>query len=123
METFDLNITITDSAVEKIKEILSEELDKTKSLRIFVQGGGCSGMEYGFTFDDKQEDDFVIAAGGIEVLVDSASVQYLTGSTVKYVEDFMGSKFTIDNPHATTTCGCGSSFSVDNYDYSFMGEP
>jgi iron-sulfur cluster insertion protein len=106
-------ITLTDSAKNKIKDLLLEESTPNVKLRVFVQGGGCSGMQYGFTFDDvANEDDFVLAEDGIEVLVDSASSMYLQGATINYQEDIMGSNFSIDNPNATTTCGCGSSFGI-----------
>jgi len=106
-------ITITESALEKIKGILSEENNPAVKLRTFVQGGGCSGFSYGFTLDEEQnEDDFVIDNKGIIVLVDSMSMQYLQGATIDYKEELMGSSFTIKNPNAQTTCGCGSSFSV-----------
>lgn len=107
-------ITITDSAQERIKELLAEEKNPAIKLRIFVQGGGCSGMQYGFTFDDEQsEDDFEITFEGGTMLMDSMSSQYLQGATVDYREDIMGSNFSINNPNATTSCGCGSSFSVE----------
>jgi iron-sulfur cluster insertion protein len=106
-------IEITESAVEKIKDILAEENNPKLSLRMFVQGGGCSGFSYGFTLDEeKNEDDFDIEKSGVHLLVDSMSAQYLQGSTVDYKEDLMGSSFTIKNPTAVSTCGCGSSFSV-----------
>ena len=105
-------ITITDSAVAKIRDILLEENNPSLALRTFVQGGGCSGMSYGFTLDDQQnEDDFELEIDGIRVLVDSMSGTYLGGATIDYREDQYGSQFTITNPNATTTCGCGSSFS------------
>jgi iron-sulfur cluster insertion protein len=105
-------ITITDSAVAKLKGILAEETNPESKLRIFVQGGGCSGMQYGFTLDDvENEDDFKLSVQDVEVLVDSMSGQYLTGATVDYKETEMGSNFSISNPNAQTTCGCGSSFS------------
>lgn len=106
-------LTITESAAIKIAQILLEEKqsDNTK-VRVFVQGGGCSGMEYGFTFDDAQgEDDFIIQAGDSSVLVDSMSAQYLMGAEIDYIDDLSGSQFKIKNPNAQTTCGCGSSFS------------
>lgn len=107
-------LRLTDSAQLKIKELLSEENNSKQKLRIFVQGGGCSGMQYGFTFDDEQaEDDFEISFSGGSMLVDYVSSQYLDGAVVDYKEDVMGSTFSIDNPNATTSCGCGSSFSVD----------
>lgn len=107
-------ITITDSAVVKLKEILAEEQDPKMKVRMFVQGGGCSGFQYGFTLDDQgaQEDDFVIEKDGVELLVDAMSSQYVQGAEVDWKEDAMGSQFAIKNPNAQTTCGCGSSFSV-----------
>ena len=105
-------IELSDSAVQKIKDLLAEEGDPALKLRVFVQGGGCSGFQYGFTFDNEQnEDDFVVSVGEVNLLVDSASAQYLQGAKIKYIEDAMGSSFGIDNPQAQTTCGCGSSFS------------
>ena len=107
-------ITITDSAVVKLKEILAEEQDPNLKVRMFVQGGGCSGFQYGFTLDDQgaQEDDFVIEKDGVELLVDAMSSQYVQGAEVDWKEDAMGAQFAIKNPNAQTTCGCGSSFSV-----------
>jgi iron-sulfur cluster insertion protein len=106
-------ITLTESALEKITDILAEENNPQIKLRTFVQGGGCSGFSYGFTLDEEQnEDDFVIDNNGIVVLIDSMSMQYLQGATIDYKEELMGSSFTIQNPNAQTTCGCGSSFSV-----------
>ena len=106
-------ITLTESAITKISEILSEENNPRVKLRTFVQGGGCSGFSYGFTLDEEQnEDDFVIERPGVTVLIDSMSMQYLQGATIDYKEELMGSNFTINNPNATTTCGCGSSFAV-----------
>jgi iron-sulfur cluster insertion protein len=101
------------SAVEKIRDILAEENNPKIKLRIFVQGGGCSGMQYGFTLDEEtNEDDFSMDFNGVPLLVDSMSSQYLQGATVDYKEDLMGSEFKIINPNAQTSCGCGSSFSV-----------
>lgn len=107
-------ITITDSAVVKLKEILAEEQDPKMKVRMFVQGGGCSGFQYGFTLDDQgaQEDDFVIEKDGVELLVDAMSSQYVQGAEVDWQESAMGAQFAIKNPNAQTTCGCGSSFSV-----------
>lgn len=105
-------ITITEQATNKVAELIQEETD-AGYLRIFVQGGGCSGMQYGFAFDDQQnEDDFVVEQKSVKFLVDSMSMQYLQGATIDYKEDFEGSNFVIQNPNAETTCGCGSSFSV-----------
>ena len=106
-------IEITDSAILKIADILAEENNPKIMLRTFVQGGGCSGFNYGFTLDEEQnEDDFVIKKPGMTVLVDAMSMQYLQGATIDYKEELMGSNFVIKNPNAQTTCGCGSSFSV-----------
>lgn len=106
-------IQITDSAILKIADLLAEENNPQLKLRTFVQGGGCSGFQYGFTFDEEQnEDDFVINKPGLSVLIDAMSMQYLQGSTIDFKEDLNGSSFVIQNPGATSTCGCGSSFSV-----------
>ena len=106
-------ITISASAKTKIKDLLYEEGNPNLSLRTFVQGGGCSGFSYGFTFDEvTNEDDFEIPLDEFKILVDSMSMQYLTGAEIDYKEDVMGSQFNIKNPNATTTCGCGSSFGV-----------
>ena len=106
-------ITITESAITKITDIMAEENNPNLKLRMFVQGGGCSGFSYGFTLEeDKNEDDWEIPAGSAIVLVDAMSAQYLEGSTVDYKEGLSGSSFSIKNPQAVTTCGCGSSFSV-----------
>lgn len=106
-------ITITESAQVKILDVLAEENDPSLRLRMFVQGGGCSGFSYGFTLDNElAEDDFEIPAGPTSVLVDSMSMQYVQGATIDYVEDIMGAQFKILNPQASSTCGCGSSFSV-----------
>jgi iron-sulfur cluster insertion protein len=104
---------VDSTAITKIKDILAEENNPATKLRVFVQGGGCSGFQYGFTLDESQnDDDFEFEFDAVKVLVDSMSWQYLQGSTIKYNEDLMGASFVIDNPQATTTCGCGSSFSV-----------
>ena len=105
-------ITITDNAVVKLKDILAEENNPGLKLRVFVQGGGCSGFQYGFTLDDTQaEDDWDIESNGVHVLIDSMSGGYLQGATIDYRNDQYGSSFSISNPTAQTTCGCGSSFS------------
>lgn len=102
-------ITITQSAKEKIQDLLIEENKPGLKVRAFVQGGGCSGFQYGFTFDEEQnEDDFEIDG----VLIDSMSMQYLTGATIDFKDEIHGSQFVINNPNAQTTCGCGSSFAV-----------
>jgi iron-sulfur cluster insertion protein len=105
-------ITITESARNKIADIIAEENNPDMKLRMFVQGGGCSGFSYGFTLDEmKNEDDFEFEAGITSVLVDAMSAQYLQGAKVDYKEDLMGAEFKISNPNAQSTCGCGSSFS------------
>jgi len=102
---------LEESAVEKIKDILSEENNPNLKLRVFVQGGGCSGMSYGFTLDEAQnDDDFDTEVDGIKVLVDSTSWQYLHNAKIRFDEGTMGASFVIDNPSAQSTCGCGSSF-------------
>lgn len=106
-------ITISNSAKTKILDILAEENNPKVSLRTFVQGGGCSGFSYGFTLDEEHnEDDFEVPVGSFKVLVDAMSMQYLQGAEIDYKEELMGASFTIKNPNATTTCGCGSSFGV-----------
>ena len=105
-------ITITENASTKITDILAEENNPKARIRVFVQGGGCSGMQYGFAIEEEQnEDDFEIPAGSLSVLVDSISAQYLENAQIDYVDDLNGSQFKISNPNAQTTCGCGSSFS------------
>ena len=105
-------ITITENAVAKIKDIIAEENNPALKLRVFVQGGGCSGMSYGFTLDETQnEDDWDLDYDGVQVLVDSMSGGYIQGAELDYKEDQYGASFTIKNPTAVTTCGCGSSFS------------
>ena len=106
-------ITISESAKTKIKDLLYEEGNPSLALRTFVQGGGCSGFSYGFTFDEiTNEDDFEIRLDEFKVLVDAMSMQYLAGAEIDYKEELMGSQFSIKNPNAQTTCGCGSSFGV-----------
>ena len=100
-------------AVEKLRELVAEEGNPNLMLRVFVQGGGCSGFSYGFTFDEvKNEDDFDFVYDSVQVVVDSMSMQYLQDSAIDYKEDAMGASFVINNPQAVSTCGCGSSFSV-----------
>lgn len=124
-ELIPVNITLTDEVVKKVYELIIEEGNQDLKLRIFVQGGGCSGFQYGFTFDEQaNEDDFVInkplpnefknehnQEQQISFLVDSMSYMYLEGASIDYKDDIEGSQFVINNPNATTTCGCGSSFS------------
>ena len=106
-------ITLDTSAIVKIKDLLSEENTPNLKLRIFVSGGGCSGFQYGFTFDENQnDDDFIVDQDEVSLLVDAHSMQYLTGSVIGYKTSLMGSQFEIKNPAATSTCGCGSSFAA-----------
>ncbi|AWD32687.1 Iron-sulfur cluster insertion protein ErpA [Candidatus Kinetoplastibacterium sorsogonicusi] len=106
-------IIFTENAANKVLKLLKEENNPKLNLRLFVQGGGCSGFQYGFTFDEIiNTDDTVIIKNGVNLLIDSISIQYLYGSEIDYKEDIEGSQFLINNPNATTTCGCGSSFSV-----------
>jgi iron-sulfur cluster insertion protein len=116
-------INLTAASVSKIKDLLAEENNPNLKLRVFIQGGGCSGMSYGFTFDEEQnEDDFVIVNDGMQLVIDSASMQYLTDATIDYKEELAGSSFSISNPNAETTCGCGSSFAVSDSFYDHVGE-
>ncbi len=106
-------IIFTDSAAEKVGALIAEEGNDNLKLRVYISGGGCSGFQYGFTFDeDINEDDTKIENGGVTVLIDSMSIQYLGGAEIDYKEDLSGAQFVIRNPNATTTCGCGSSFSA-----------
>ena len=106
-------LTVTDSAVVKIKNLMEEDGRHNLKLRIFVEGGGCSGLKYGFTFDEViNDDDSVVEKDGVMLLVDSLSYQYLLGAEVNYLEDLSGERFVIRNPNAQTTCGCGSSFAA-----------
>ncbi|WP_144112089.1 iron-sulfur cluster insertion protein ErpA [Paraburkholderia sp. BCC1886] len=103
----------TDAAADKVKQLIEEEGNADLKLRVFVQGGGCSGFQYGFTFDEAvNEDDTVMNKSGVQLLIDSMSYQYLVGAEIDYKDDINGAQFVIKNPNATTTCGCGSSFSV-----------
>ena len=106
-------LIFTDSAALKVKDLIEEEGNQELKLRVFVQGGGCSGFQYGFTFDeDTNEDDTIMEKEGVTLLIDSMSYQYLVGAEIDYKEDLEGARFVIKNPNATTTCGCGSSFSA-----------
>lgn len=106
-------LLVSDSAVAKVKSLIDEEGNNDLKLRVYVTGGGCSGFQYGFTFDEVvAEDDSVVERDGIKVLVDALSYPYLAGAKVDYEEGLQGSKFVIQNPNASSTCGCGSSFSM-----------
>jgi iron-sulfur cluster insertion protein len=103
---------LEDTAIAKLKDLIAEERNPNLKLRVFVQGGGCSGMSYGFTMDEEQnDDDFDFKYDSIQVLVDSISYQYLEKASIRYEEGPMGASFSINNPDAVSTCGCGSSFS------------
>jgi iron-sulfur cluster insertion protein len=113
MSTIQDPIIFTDNAATKVGELIAEEGNEDLMLRVYVQGGGCSGFQYGFTFDESaNDDDTKVEKNGVKVLIDSMSIQYLTGAEIDYKEDASGSQFVIRNPNATTTCGCGSSFSA-----------
>jgi iron-sulfur cluster insertion protein len=106
-------VTVTEAAASKMHEIIEQEQMSGKGVRIYVQGGGCSGFQYGFAFDEPRDTDFRLPMGpGFEVLVDTFSMNYLRGATVDFIETFEASGFKISNPNATGTCGCGSSFSA-----------
>lgn len=106
-------LVFTDAAASKVNELILEEDNQDLMLRVFVSGGGCSGFQYGFTFDDSREDgDSSVENQGVTLVVDPMSVQYLMGAEIDYKEDLQGAQFVIRNPNATTTCGCGSSFTV-----------
>ncbi len=106
-------MNITESAAARVHNLIKQKSDPNLKLRVYIQGGGCSGFQYGFQFDKEQnEDDMVIDQKGVTMLIDSASFQYLMGSEVEFKDDLLGSRFTINNPNATTTCGCGASFGI-----------
>ena len=106
-------LVFSDNAASKVKELIDEEGNAELKLRVFVQGGGCSGFQYGFTFDEVQnEDDTAMQKNGVTLLIDSMSFQYLAGAEIDYTEGLEGAQFVIKNPGAKSTCGCGSSFSV-----------
>ena len=111
--TIPTPLNFTDAAAAKVKELIEEEDNDQLMLRVFVSGGGCSGFQYGFTFDENTQDgDTEIEKGGVKLLIDPMSYQYLVGAEIDYTEGLEGAQFVIRNPNATTTCGCGSSFSV-----------
>lgn len=117
-ETVDLQappppLAFTDAAVAKVKDLLAEENSPGLNLRVFVQGGGCSGFQYGFTFDETvNDDDTTVDKDGVKLLIDPMSFQYLVGAEIDYKDDLEGAQFVIRNPNAVSTCGCGSSFSA-----------
>ena len=114
VEAFDPNeIRLSDNAVQKVRALVDDEGNPNLKLRIYITGGGCSGFQYGFTFDENPaDDDWVIERDGVTALIDSMSYQYLVGSEVDYTEGLEGARFVVNNPNAVTTCGCGASFSI-----------
>jgi iron-sulfur cluster insertion protein len=113
VEAMPVPLIFTDSAADKVRQLVDEEGNPELKLRVFVQGGGCSGFQYGFTFDEVvNEDDTPMTKNGVTLLIDAMSLQYLMGAEIDYKEDLQGAQFVIKNPNATSTCGCGSSFSA-----------
>lgn len=109
--TASFTLSLTGRAIDKVKDFAANMPEaEGKSLRVFIQGGGCSGFQYGFTFDDRKPSDNVVSAGDITVVVDPASAQKLQGATVDWIEDLRGAGFSVENPNASTSCGCGKSF-------------
>ncbi|TCP94778.1 iron-sulfur cluster insertion protein [Cricetibacter osteomyelitidis] len=113
MSDITVPLIFTDAAAKKVKSLISEEDNQALKLRVYITGGGCSGFQYGFTFDEKVNDgDLTIENSGVQLVVDPMSLQYLIGGTVDYTEGLEGSRFIVNNPNASSTCGCGSSFSI-----------
>ena len=111
-EVVALPLQFTDAAATKVKNLIADEENPALKLRVYITGGGCSGFQYGFTFDEiSNDDDMIVEKGGVQLLIDAMSFQYLTGAEIDYKEDLTGSQFVIRNPNASSTCGCGSSFS------------
>jgi len=106
-------VNFTDAAANKVLGLIEDEGNTDLKLRVYITGGGCSGFQYGFTFDESRaEDDTVVEKNGVNLMIDPMSFQYLMGAKIDYLEDLQGARFVIENPNATSTCGCGSSFSV-----------
>ncbi|MCK0538648.1 iron-sulfur cluster insertion protein ErpA [Alcanivorax quisquiliarum] len=111
--TDSLVMNFTDRAAAKVRDLRDEEGNPALKLRVYITGGGCSGFSYGFTFDEQvKEDDTVVENGDVSLLIDAMSIQYLAGSEIDYDQGLMGARFVVQNPNATSTCGCGSSFSI-----------
>ena len=109
----DEPLIFTDAAANKVRELIAEENNPALSLRVYISGGGCSGFQYGFTFDEQRaDDDLALVKHGVTLIVDPLSLQYLMGAEIDYAENLHGAQFVIRNPNAKTTCGCGSSFTV-----------
>jgi len=108
-----VDVKFTDAAANKVKALITEENNPNLKLRLYISGGGCSGFQYGFSFDEKVTDgDVIVENDGVALVIDPMSIQYLMGSEVDYIDNLEGSQFVVRNPNASTTCGCGSSFSV-----------
>ncbi len=113
MSDVNSSITFTDNAAKKVKQLIADEGNQNLNLRVYVTGGGCSGFQYGFNFDENVQDgDTQVENSGVKMVIDPMSLQYLLGAEVDYKESLEGSMFVVNNPNATTTCGCGSSFSI-----------
>ena len=113
MTDISVPLTFTDAAAQKVKSLISEEENPALKLRVYITGGGCSGFQYGFTFDEKVNDgDLTVENSGVQLVIDPMSLQYLIGGTVDYTEGLEGSRFVVNNPNASSTCGCGSSFII-----------
>jgi iron-sulfur cluster insertion protein len=112
-QSLEAPLVFTDAAAHKVRELIAEESNPNLNLRVYISGGGCSGFQYGFTFDEQRaEDDLAVVKDGVTLVVDPLSLQYLMGAEVDYTESLHGAQFVIRNPNAKTTCGCGSSFAV-----------
>lgn len=113
LDAIEVPLVFTDAAADKVRELIAEEGNPGLKLRVYISGGGCSGFQYGFTFDEaRAEDDLAVDKAGVTLLVDPLSLQYLAGAEIDYAESLTGAQFVIRNPNAKTTCGCGSSFSI-----------
>ena len=113
MTEISVPLTFTDAAAQKVKSLITEEENPALKLRVYITGGGCSGFQYGFTFDEKvNEGDLTVENPGVQLVIDPMSLQYLIGGTIDYTEGLEGSRFVVNNPNASSTCGCGSSFSI-----------
>ena len=115
MTEISVPLTFTDAAAQKVKSLITEEENPALKLRVYITGGGCSGFQYGFTFDEKvNEGDLTVENAGVQLVIDPMSLQYLIGGTIDYTEGLEGSRFVVNNPNASSTCGCGSSFSIED---------
>ena len=113
MTEISVPLTFTDAAAQKVKFLITEEENPALKLRVYITGGGCSGFQYGFTFDEKvNEGDLTVENAGVQLVIDPMSLQYLIGGTIDYTDGLEGSRFVVNNPNASSTCGCGSSFSI-----------